>query len=77
MSGTARLGQHYTLDGSLGSVTIPAGASSASVVLTALTTALTKGSETATMTITAGTGYKASLSKRIVVKATVKILNVK
>jgi hypothetical protein len=60
MSGTAALGTHYTLTGPAGRVVIPAGASSASVILNALLTNLSSGSEVATMNLQSGTGYRLS-----------------
>jgi hypothetical protein len=60
MSGTAVLGTHYSLSGTPGSVTIPAGASSADVTLTVL-----KGprkTKRAAMTLTSGSGYTVSAS---------------
>ena len=60
MQGNAILGTHYTLSGTPGQITIPAGRSSAAVTLTALRTKLNQGSQTATMVIAAGTGYKLS-----------------
>ncbi len=49
MKGNAVLGKHYVLDGTYRQVTIPAGASSATVTLTALITNLTSGNEQAQM----------------------------
>jgi hypothetical protein len=53
MSGSASLGSDYTLSGTPGQVTIPAGQSSATVILHALK----KVNRTATMTLTNGPGY--------------------
>jgi hypothetical protein len=53
MSGSARLGTDYTLSGTPGQVTIPAGESSARVILHALRNA----NRTATMTLVDGPGY--------------------
>jgi len=53
MSGSATLGSDYTLSGTPGQVTIPAGQSSAGVILHALK----KVNKTATMTLTNGPGY--------------------
>ena len=64
MSGTAVLGTHYVLSGTPSQVVIPAGASSAVVTLTALNNTLNTGSETATMTLKSGTGYRLSTSIR-------------
>ena len=60
MQGNAILGTHYTLSGTPAQITIPAGRSSGAVTLTALRTKLNQGSQTATMVIAAGTGYKLS-----------------
>ena len=53
MSGSARLGTDYTLSGTPGQVTIPAGQSSANVILHALRNV----KKNATMTLTPGPGY--------------------
>src|SRR6185312_11143228 len=45
---------------SSGSVTIPSGASSATVTLNALTNGLSTGTETVTLTLSGGSGYKLS-----------------
>ena len=58
MGGNAILGQHYSLSGTPGQVTIQAGASSASVTLTVLSVGYT--GRTATMNLTSGTGYTLS-----------------
>jgi len=71
MSGTAVLGTDYTLSGTPGKIAISAGASSASVTLQVITSK-TKGSETATMNLQAGTGY---VVNKTVKSASVKILN--
>lgn len=71
MSGTASLNSHYSLGGTYRQVIIPAGSSSGSVTLNALATNLTSGSETATMILKAGTGYKLASTY----KASVTILN--
>lgn len=55
MSGNAVLDFSYSLSGTFGSVTIPAGASSATVTLTELAAA--KRNKTATMLLSSGTGY--------------------
>jgi len=65
MSGTAVMGTHYTLSGTPGQVTIPAGASSANIVIAASISGLKTGSETATMGLDGGDA------------ATVTITNVK
>jgi hypothetical protein len=72
MSGTAvPANQFYTLSGTPNQVTIPSGASSATVTLDTLNNSLSTGSETAIMTIGSGSGYKASKTK----SATVTITN--
>jgi hypothetical protein len=71
MRGTAQRGTDYGLDGTPGGVTIPAGQSSATVVLHAVADQMKEKSETATMILTNGTGYK--LPKRP--KATLTIAN--
>jgi hypothetical protein len=64
MSGTAGQGPDYTLSGTPGQVTIPAGQSSATVTLTAITDHVTEGTETATMTLQPGVGYKLGNQKQ-------------
>jgi hypothetical protein len=71
MSGTAVLGTDYTLSGTPGKITISAGASSAVVTLQVITSK-TKGSETATMNLQAGTGYTVNQKQK---SASVKIVN--
>jgi Concanavalin A-like lectin/glucanases superfamily len=58
MAGNAKYSNQYTLSGTYKQVTIPAGASSATVTLTALMTGNSHGSEVATMKLTSGSGYK-------------------
>ena len=67
MSGSAILGTDYTLSGVPGQVTIPAGQSSARVILHALR----KVKKAATMTLTQGQGY--FLSGRADDVATIRI----
>lgn len=55
MSGTAPQGSMYSLDGTVGSVTLQAGQTSATVTLTELSAA--KRPKTATMLLNAGSGY--------------------
>ena len=57
MSGTATQGADYVLSGTAGQATIPAGQSSAPVTARAKKDHVTEGTETATMTLQAGTGY--------------------
>ena len=63
MSGTAALGSDYTLSGTPGKVTIPAGQSSPSVTLKAAPNRALKKQKTATMTLQSGAGYKLSTTK--------------
>jgi hypothetical protein len=73
ISGKAQYGTDYRLSGVFGQVDIPAGASSASVVLHALTDSLMeKKAEKATMKLSKGAAYKLSSPK----KATVSIADV-
>ena len=58
MSGSAVLGKNYTLSGVRNQATIPAGATSTTVVLTA--TSVGNTGKTATMTLTSGSGYAVS-----------------
>ena len=58
MGGNAIFGKQYSLNGTSGQVTIPAGASSANVTLSVLR--IGKGGKTATMTLTSGAGYTLS-----------------
>jgi hypothetical protein len=58
MSGTATQGSQYKLSGTSGTVTIPAGANSATVTLSV--TSGPKNAKNATMTIKSGTGYTIS-----------------
>ena len=60
MAGRARLGRHYTLSGSPGQVTIPAGANSADVTLTSLRAG--KRPKTATLILMPGATYDLSAS---------------
>lgn len=61
MSGTAIQGSNYSLSGTPRLVTIPAGASSANITLTALRGA--KRAKSATMTLNTGAGYNLSSSR--------------
>ncbi len=58
MSGSATLGTVYSLSGTSGKLTIPAGATSATVTLTALKDS--KLTQKATLTLSSGTGYTVS-----------------
>jgi hypothetical protein len=58
MRGTAQQGSDYTLDGTLGQLTIFSGQSSATVVLHAVADHLQERNETATMILINGVGYK-------------------
>jgi hypothetical protein len=73
ISGKAQYGTDYRLSGVFGQVDIPAGASSAAVVLHALTDSLMeKKAEKATMKLSKGAAYKLSSPR----KATVSIADV-
>ena len=72
MSGKAVYGRHYTLSGSFGQLTIPAGSSSTSVTLNSVAGSLKRGKKTASMTLYPGAGYQLSFSST----ASVTILNV-
>ena len=58
MSGNASNGTDYKLNGTVNQVTIPAGQSSATVMLKSKADHVTEGTETATMTVQPGSGYK-------------------
>ena len=58
MTGTARLGTEYTVDGPPGEADIPAGASSTNVVMHATPNLPTRKGEKATLSLVAGSGYK-------------------
>jgi hypothetical protein len=60
MSGQAILGTDYTLSGTPGHVTFPAGQSSATVTMHSLEESdeRREGNEAATMTLSKGAGYK-------------------
>ena len=73
MSGKATYGTDYTLNGTFGQITIPPGASSATVTLNALTDNRREKNEKAIMTLVAGTGY--NLPKKA--KASLTIANVR
>jgi hypothetical protein len=70
MSGKAIQGSDYTLNGPLGGITIPGGASSATVLLHAIADHVSEKTESATMTLTPSPSYKLPKHKT----ATVKIL---
>jgi hypothetical protein len=69
MAGSAKLGINYTLSGPSGYITIPAGASAATMTLNALQSNLTR-TKTATMLLNSGAGYQLSSNS----KATVTIM---
>jgi hypothetical protein len=71
MSGKAQFGNDYTLSGIFGQASIPAGASSTTIVLHVLSDAAKEKTEKVTMTLSAGSNYKLSKAK----KATVTIFN--
>jgi hypothetical protein len=58
MSGTATSGSDYSLSGTAGQVTIRVGQSSGIVTLKSKIDHVTEGTETATMTLQPGNGYK-------------------
>jgi len=64
MGGRARFGTDYTLSGVFGQANIPAGASSTTVVLHALTDTARERSERATMNLNPGGGYRLSAPVR-------------
>jgi flagellin-like hook-associated protein FlgL len=64
MSGTATNGTDYTLSGTPGQATIPAGQPSTTVTLTATVDHVTEGNETAIMKIQPGSGYRVSPSNK-------------
>ena len=72
MGGTATQGSDYTLTGTPGHVTVPAGQSSTTIALHSMADQLQERNETASLILTSGTGYK--LPKRP--KAVVTIVNV-
>ena len=73
MSGKALNGRHYTLSGTYGQVTIPAGATTGTVTLSSPLGSLRRGSKTASMTLNPGAGYQLSSPSY----ASVTILNVR
>jgi large repetitive protein len=72
MSGTATPGVDYTLSGTPGKVTIPAGQTFATVTLQSLHDNKNERTEKAIMTLQAVSGYKLTKPK----KATVSIIDV-
>ena len=74
MGGKAIQGSDYLLDGTPNQVVIPAGASSAVVMLHALTDSAKERSEKATMTLSQGAGYNLPRVKAAR-KATITIIN--
>ena len=73
LTGSAILNTHYTVCGTPGAITIPAGASSATIRISALANDLNLGAETATITLLRSSAYK--LPKRGAT-ATINITNV-
>jgi hypothetical protein len=63
MSGSAKLGSDYTLDGTPGQTTIRAGESSTTVTLHAMTSSSRK-KKTATMNLQSGAAYKVGKPKK-------------
>ena len=74
MNGKVQLGVDYTLSGTPGQVTIPAGQASATVTLHALTDSLKEKPEKTNLTLVSGTGYKVGKNHK---HARVTILNVR
>ena len=72
MAGTAQSGADYTLGGTFGQVTIPAGATSATVTLHALTDSVPERGEKAILMLTPSTAYRLARPR----KANIKIINV-
>jgi hypothetical protein len=72
MGGRAVYGKHYTLSGTFGQATIPAGSTTTSVTLTSMPNSIRKRSKTAVMILTSGSGYQVSSSNW----ASVTIMNV-
>jgi hypothetical protein len=66
MAGKAQFGTDYTLSGVFGQADIPAGASSTTVVLHALTDTVNEGNERAKMRLSAATNYRISRPKRAI-----------
>jgi hypothetical protein len=67
MAGKAQFGTDYTLSGVFGQADIPAGASSTTVVLHALTDTVNERNEKARMKLSAGTNYRLSKRKKAIV----------
>jgi hypothetical protein len=67
MAGKGKLGVDYTLSGTPGQVLIPAGASSATVTLTALTDSQVERAKKVTMKLTSGQNYKLAKTKKAVI----------
>jgi hypothetical protein len=67
MGGTAISGSDYSLNGVPGQVTIPAGQTSATIVLHSIADQVKERKETASMIISAGTGYKVPRRTKAVV----------
>ncbi len=63
MSGTARLGTDYTLSNTTGNVTIPAGATSANVVVHSLEDSARESNETVIMTLRTSAAYRLTTPK--------------
>jgi hypothetical protein len=72
VSGNAHLDSDFTLTPPPNQVTIPAGQSSATITFHALVDGLRENNETATLTLTSGTGYRLPPKEKFK-KAVVKI----
>jgi hypothetical protein len=75
MRGRAMLGSDYTLSGTPGEATIPAGQSSATIILNALTDNIREKREPAIMALSPGSGYQLPRRNKRAKKATIRILN--
>ena len=71
MGGTAKQGVDYTMSGTPGQITIPAGQTSATIALHSIADHVNERNETASLVLTSGSGYK--LPKRA--KAVLTIVN--
>jgi hypothetical protein len=67
------LGSDYTLSGTPGEATVPAGQSSATIILNALTDNIHEKSEAAIMILSPGSGYQLPRQHKKAKKATIRI----
>lgn len=70
MSGKAVYGRQYTLSGSFGQATLPAGSTTTTVTLNSIANSVRKGSKTATMMLIAGNDYQLGSPNRASVTIT-------